>query len=496
MPRRPQGSIPLLTLEGTPGVALHRRLTNALRRAILEQRLPAGARLPSTRSLAQDLEVSRSTVVTAFEQLIAEGYLVSRSGSGTVVAEDLPIGSSLSTDGRDTHGSERPERSPLAFPPRPFRPGVPALEDFARGPFGRLLRRAWREADAGALALGDPAGDPVLRAEVARHVRGSRHVRCRSDDVVITSGAQAGLGIAFAAVARPGEKVWMENPGYIGARRALEAMGAQPAPVDVDREGMRVAQARVRWPDAVAAYVTPSHQFPTGGVLSLPRRLQLLEWAADHERWIVEDDYDSEFRLSGRPLPALQGLDDSGRVVYVGTFSKSLAPSLRLGYLVVPPRLRSRVLELSRARGGGGANWLQGAVAGFLAEGHFSRHIRRTRELYRRRRDALADAITRELHETGARLRTPTGAMHAVLDLPAGAAADAVARTAAVLGVEAIPTAFFAIPPNHDVGNALVLGFGGYREDALIGSVGLLREAIETTLTASGAGAAGARPGR
>lgn len=491
MPRRPQGSIPLLTLESTPGVPLHRRLTNALRRAILEQRLAVGARLPSTRSLAKDLDVSRSTVVAAFEQLATEGYLVGRSGSGTMVADDLPIGAPLSPPARPTSGAARADPSPLTLPPRPFRPGVPAMEEFARGPFGRLLRRAWREADAGSLALGDPAGDPGLRSEVARHVRGSRHVRCAADDVVITAGAQAALGVAFATAARPGDRVWMENPGYIGARRALDAMGAVPSAVGVDREGMNVDEARERWPLAAAAYVTPSHQFPTGVVLSLSRRLQLLEWAADHERWIVEDDYDSEFRLAGRPLPALQGLDDADRVIYVGTFSKSLAPSLRLGYLIVPPRLRTRALELVRAQGGAGATWLQRAVADFLAEGHFSRHIRRTRELYRRRRDALEEAVARELSPRGARLRAPTGAMHAVLDLPPGAPADLVARSAAERGVEAIPLRFFAIPPDHDVGNALVLGFAGYEEDALVRSVGLLKTAIGSAVGSMGGSVGG-----
>jgi GntR family transcriptional regulator/MocR family aminotransferase len=308
-------------------------------------------------------------------------------------------------------------------------------------------------------------------------------VHCSPDDIVITAGAQEGLGVAFSAVALPGERVWMENPGYIGARRALEAMGAHPAPVGVDGEGVNVDEGRARWPDAAAAYVTPSHQFPTGCVLALPRRLQLLDWAAAHDRWIVEDDYDSEFRLAGRPLPALQGLDESGRVVYVGTFSKSLAPSLRLGYMVVPLGLRERVVDLLRARGAGGATWLQGAVAAFLSEGHFSRHIRRTRDLYRRRRDALSSAVARDLEHTGARLRRPTGAMHAVLDLPATMTTENVARRAAARGVEAIPLSFFAIPPDHDVGEGLVLGFAGYDEAALSRAVEVLKAAIEAEIT-------------
>lgn len=478
MPRRPQGSIPLLTLETTPGVPLHRRLTNALRRAILEQRLSAGARLPSTRSLAQDLEVSRSTVVTAFEQLVVEGYLVSRGGSGTMVAHDLPL-----PEGSPPRVQQRGGGSPVgaprgAPPPRPFRPGIPALDEFAKGPFGRLLRRAWREADAGTLSLCEPPGDPILRGEIARHLRGSRLVRCTADDVWITAGAQEGLAVAFGAVAEAGDRVWIENPGYIGARRALAAMGAVAAPVGLDAHGLKVAEGLARWPGAIAAYLTPSHQFPTGSVLALARRLQLLEWASARGRWIVEDDYDSEFRLTGQPLPSLQGLDEAERVVYVGTFSKSLAPSLRLGYLVVPPALHGRVSELLRARGGAGNSWLQRAVADMLAEGHFSRHIRRTRELYRRRRDALATAVGERLESLGARLRTPTGAMHAVLDLPPAVSATAVARRAAEMGVEAISLSYFAIPPDLEVGEGLVLGFAGYRADRIAGGVGALSTAI------------------
>lgn len=476
MPRRPQGAIPLLVLDPSAGTPLYRQLADGLRRAILEARLLPGARLPSSRSLADDLEVSRSTVVTAFEQLTAEGYLVSRVGSGTTVPVDLPVAAaSLPADGPGGAMAGPPPPPP----PRPFRPGVPALDEFAAGPFGRVLRGVWRSVDPAGLAPTPPAGDPALRVAVARHLRGSRNVRCTPHDVLITSGAQEGLALAFQAVAGAGATVWMESPGYIGARHAAESVGARPVPVPVDAHGMDVDEGRRRHPDAAAAYVTPSHQFPTGTTLSLARRLELLEWAHREERWIVEDDYDSEFRLEGRPLPALQGLDEGGRVLYVGTFSKSLAPSLRLGFLVVPGPLREGVLRLRAARSGPGNPWLQAAVARFMDEGHFARHIRRTRRMYRARRAALAGSIATHLEPRGIRLREPTGAMHAVLDLPGGLPAGAVVRAARTRGVEVLPLDYFAIPPDTAVGDGLLLGFAGYHEAEIAAAAARLGEAVD-----------------
>lgn len=476
MPRRPRGAIPLIELDAGRAMPLHRQLADGLRRAILGGRLPAGSRLPSTRSLADDLAVSRSTVVTAFEQLNAEGYLRSVRGSGTVVPDDvsvrLPDAVSL-PPGTALPKLQAPEPGP---PPRPFRPGVPALDEFASGRFGRTLRRVWRKPDPALFADGLVAGDPLLRRAVAGHLRGSRKVRCAPDDVIVTSGSQEGLALAFEAVARPGDPVWVEEPGYVGAHRALRAVGAEAVPVPVDDQGLVVGQGVARRSDARAAYVTPSHHFPTGATLSLARRLELLEWASSGGGWIVEDDYDSEFRLTGRPLPSLQGLDEAGRVIYVGTFSKALAPGLRLGFVVAPPVLRDRLLALKRGRIGPTSPWLQRALAHFVDEGHFARHIRRTRSLYRARQRAFAAAVRRHLAGR-TRVREPTGAMHAILDLAPGIDPRAVEEVAAERGVEVIPLSFFALAESSDDA-ALVVGFAGWAPERLEEAVRTLADVM------------------
>jgi GntR family transcriptional regulator/MocR family aminotransferase len=458
---------------------LYRQLADGLREAILDGRLPGGSRLPSTRSMADDLDVSRSTVVTAFEQLNAEGYLRSTRGSGTFVPSDLPAagpGRVSLPDGAVASPLEVPPAQP---PPRPFRPGIPALEEFASGGFGRVLRRVWRELDPALLADGDVAGDPVLRTAVARHLRGSRKVRCTPDDVIVTSGSQEALALAFDVLTRPGDPVWVEEPGYIGAHRALRAVGCEAVPVPVDDRGMLVGAGLRERPDARVAYVTPSHHFPTGVTLSLARRLELLEWATGHDRWIVEDDYDSEFRLSGRPLPSLQGLDEGARVVYVGTFSKSLAPGLRLGFLVSPPALRERLIERKRQRIGPTSPWLQRALGHFIDEGHFARHIRRTRLLYRERKAALAGAVRRDLQGL-AELREPTGAMHGVLDLAAGIDARTVAAAAEERGIEVIPLSWFSLS-EVTAHTALFIGFAAWPPERLEGAVRELGDVVRRT---------------
>lgn len=460
MVRRRAGSFPLLELDSESGVPVHRQLTQALRHAIRTGRIDGGARLPSTRSLADDLGLSRSTVVKAFEQLNAEGYLESRTGSGTTVP--LGLVQEGSTPGTHPtadsgHGTDHSEL------PQPLRPGIPALDEFANSAFGRIVRRVLNDLGAEVLTTGAHAGDPALRAAVARHLRSNRGVRCHADDILVTSGSQEGLSLAFEVIASRGDEIWIEDPGYFGARDAATVVGLTPRPVPVDHEGLLVADGIRLWPGARGAYVTPSHQFPTGSLLSARRRVELLEWAQRHDAYIVEDDYDSEFRLEGRALPALQGIDEHDRVVYVGSFSKSLAPAIRLGFLVLPPQLRDRALQIRVDRTGMQPLWIQRAAALFMEEGHFARHVRRTRTLYRKRRDALAEVVGTVL-EGRASLRTPTGSMHALLDLEGGVSAADVAHRLSEQGVIAVPAGVFRMDPDDSNEQSLLVGFGGYSE--------------------------------
>ena len=456
MPRQRHGTVPLLTLDPELPTPLYRQLTDSLREAILSGRLAGGARLPSTRSLADDLRLSRSTVVAAFEQLTTEGYLESRVGSGTTVSVGLArTESDLPTDAPATSEADQDESSYI------LRPGIPALDEFASTAFGRILRRVFRQIGSEVPATGAASGDLHLSRAVARHLRGSRGVRCSEEQVVITSGSQEGLCLAFELIGDRGDDLWVENPGYFGATDAASVVGLRPRSVPVDTDGLVVPAGLRRWPNACGAYVTPSHQFPTGSLLSARRRAELLDWAHHQDAYVVEDDYDSEFHLEGRALPALQGMGHDDRVVYVGTFSKSLAPALRLGFVVLPSHLRDRAVRIKAARSGPQPVWLQRAAAIFIEEGHFARHVRRTRALYRARRDVLVDAVSEVLGDR-ATVRTPTGSMHALLDLRGDVDGSDLGARLAARGVGAVPLVRFGVPPDGITDAGLLIGFGGY----------------------------------
>ena len=399
----------LFTLDARATTPLHRQLYDALRAAILGGQLAAGARLPSTRALAARLAVSRNTVLDAYAQLLAEGYVEGQVGSGTFVARVLPddllqvrpaqppTTTPASTARALSQRGERLAATPVTAP-RPvattisFRPGQPALDAFPFTTWRRLLDRRWRKPPRELLNYGDPAGWLTLREAIAAYLREARAVRCDARQVIIVSGSQQALDLAARLLLDEGEAAWVEDPCYLGARGALIGAGAQLAHVPVDAEGLDVAAGLARAPHARLAYVTPSHQYPLGVTMSLPRRLALLEWAARAGAWVLEDDYDSEFRYAGRPLASLQGLDRAARVCYIGTFSKVLFPALRLGYLVAPPALAEAFANARALVDRHAPTVEQAALADFITEGHFARHIRRMRALYAERQAALVEA--------------------------------------------------------------------------------------------------------
>jgi len=470
------GSAALLALpidERSP-TPLFRQVYEALRRATLTGRLAAGVRLPATRALAAELGVSRNTILNAYEQLLAEGYLVGRVGSGTYVAPDLPD-DLLEARARPAelrprrHGrllSRRGARLAATLHPLPtrdgvqraFRPGVAALDEFPREEWMRLVRKRGRQLPWKLLDYGESAGYWPLREAIAAHVRAARAVRCEADQIIIVSGTQQAIDLCARLLLDPGEAAWIEDPGHLGTRYALAGAGIRVIPVAVDDEGIDVADGIRRCKCARLCCVTPSHQYPLGSTLSLPRRLALLEWARKADAHIIEDDYDSEFRYTGRPLASLQGQDRDGRVIYVGTFSKALFPSLRLGYLIVQPELVSAFATARALADGHSALLTQAVLADFISEGHFARHIRRMRSVYAERQEALLRAAKRELSGFVDVAPSATG-IHLIGWLARDALDRQVSASAARLGVEAPPLSAYRVRASRRGG--LVLGYGG-----------------------------------
>ncbi len=515
-------NIATITLDADSPIPLHRQLYNGLREGILAGRLAAGARLPSTRLLAAELAISRNTVLDAYGQLLAEGYVVGQVGAGTYVARALPE-ELLHADGAGGMPRANHQR-PAARPPRQvsrrgallaatlvtaptadhrlpttdeqfitqhatrntqhglisFRPGQPALDHFPSNTWGRIAARRWRRPPAELLGYAAPAGYAPLRAEIAAYLGAARAVRCDAGQVIIVSGSQQALDLAARVLLDEGDAAWIEDPGYLGARGALLGAGARLIAVPVDQEGLDVATGAARDSMARLAYVTPSHQYPLGVTMSLARRLALLEWAGRAGAWVLEDDYDSEYRYAGRPLAALQGLDpglgrDGGRVIYIGTFSKVLFPALRLGYLVVPPDLVDAFVAARALIDRHPPTLEQAVLADFIAEGHFVRHIRRTRALYAARQAALVTAATRDL--AGRLDVCPAEAgMHLVGWLPNGEDDRAASHRAAAQGVETLPlSAYAAEPPGR---GGLLLGYTALDEPQIREGVRRLAAAL------------------
>lgn len=444
------------------GTTITRWLYDELRRAILEGRLPRGCPLPATRRLAVEYSISRRIVVNVFGRLEEEGYVTAHTGSGTRVSATLPDDFlSPAPRPRRLVRTSGPEDALYRRPVRPFRAIEPALNEFPTELWTRLTARCLRAAGTADLAGVDAAGHPELREAVSAYLGAARGVVCSPAQIVITSGAQQGLDLLARAALRPGDRVWMEDPGYPDAAAIFRLAGATVVPVPVDENGIVVERGLAACPRPKAVYLTPAHQFPTGVALSLDRRLELLRWARRHRVLIVEDDYDSEFRFRGRPVPAMKSLTGSEQVCLTGTFNKCLFPGLRAGYLVLPGEWCDPVVRLRRLVERHPPVLPQLVLAAFLSEGHFARHLRRMRQLYASRLAALRAAVERhlagvlELPDIEAGLNTPAWLRNGMTSRQA--AERAVAR-----GLEVWAIDRFALA-RRDL-RGLLLGFAAFTE--------------------------------
>jgi GntR family transcriptional regulator/MocR family aminotransferase len=453
-----------------------RQIYGQVRGAILEGALGAGARLPSSRNLAGRLGVARASVVSAYEQLVAEGYVETKAGAGAFVAADLSgvqAAPAVAAPDEPALPPSLPERaaevagetpSPPLPGDAPFNTGRTLMDERAQAAWSRATRRALRTLGPEHFGYADPAGWPQLRAAIAAYLRAARGVVCEPAQVIVTAGAQQAIDIAARVLIAPGAEVWVEDPAYPTTVRALTAAGAALRPIPVDSEGLVVAEGVRRAAGARAAYVTASHQYPLGVTLSMPRRLELLAWARAEGGWIIEDDYASEFRYAGPPLAALQGLDGGVRVLYVGTLNKAVFPGLRLGYLVAPVALMPALLGARQLLDRQPPSLTQGIALEFMKSGDFAAHIRRRRLAYRTQRDALAAAL--ETH-CGAWLAPdpPDQGMHMIAYLKDGIgdlAAEGAAASAGVIA-RAISPLYLLAPPRQ----GLMLGFSGYPAGAM-----------------------------
>lgn len=493
MPRRPGGVLlpTFAELDEAGGDPLHVRVYRRLRGAVLGGALAPGDRLPSTRTLARDLGVSRNTVEAAFSQLDAEGYLERRVGAGSYVARVLPLrpeprrgaepaappaSPPLSARGRAM--AEAGDRSDPASG-RAFAPCVPGLDAFPVRTWQALLSRRARALDRELLTHGDTGGYRPLREAVAAHLAAARGVRCGWRQVLVVGSTQQALDLAARLLLDPGDAVWMEDPGYLGARAAFAGAGARLVPVPIDADGMDVDAGLRRAPDARLAYVTPSHQYPMGTTLSLARRLALIDWATEAGAWIVEDDYDSEFRYVGRPLAAAQGLDAAGCVLYAGTFNKSVFPGLRLAYLVVPEHAADAFEAAWATVDGPPPTLTQAVMADFIRDGHFAAHVRAMRTVYQERRVALLDAVETHLAGRVAVGSASTG-MHVALRLPPGTDDRAVSAAAARRGMDVPPLSRYHLA---DPAPGLILHYASVPAPDVRRGVALLREVLDETGT-------------
>jgi GntR family transcriptional regulator / MocR family aminotransferase len=492
MKKVPSGIVPVIAVDRKAPKALHRQIYDAYRTAIVERTLRSGQKVPSTRGLAAELGISRIPVLNAYAQLLAEGYFESRIGAGTVVSHSLP-------DQIKPHEPRSVRSVKVETGPRPvsartaivadlervlpwlrregaFAVGHPAFDYFPLHLWSGLIARHGRNAPPSSLHYGDPMGSKDLRETIATYLRTARAVRCEAQQIMIVSGSQQALEICTRVLLDPETPVWVEDPGYHFARDVFTVAGCKLIPVPVDSEGMDVAAGIADCRKARAAYITPSHQYPLGATMSASRRLQLLDWAESSGSWIIEDDYDSEYRYGTMPIASLQGLDRHSRVIYIGTFSKVLFPSLRLGYIVIPPDLVNRFLAIRLAMDLGPPVFYQTVLADFIRLGHFSRHLRRMRALYGERRDVLVEDLRNQLGSV-LEIQGSEAGMHLAVTLRKQTPDSEIARRAERQGLWLVPLSRSYLG-KASARQGFILGFGSTRAEDIPNAVRKLRNIL------------------
>lgn len=465
------------------------QLYMALRDLLLTGALMPGDRLPASRTLAQEIGVSRTTVIDAVDRLISEGLLEARVGSGTFVSEALnarlapkPLPSSndnLKAVPRLSHAAKHaiPDfapRSRLPHKSQAFITALPALDAFPMAQWAKLSARHWRKDRDTIAAYGEPYGYTPLRQAIARQLNASRGIKCAAEQIFVTNGAQRAFSLIGGMLVNPGEPIWFENPGAIGARNAFVAIGAQPVPVKVDREGLCVEDGLAKAPHFRLAFVTPSHQQPLGHVMSLSRRLALLKAVSEADAMIVEDDYDGEFYYGDQPPPTLKSIDTHDRVIYVGTFSKSLFPALRLGFLLAPEGLVESFERISQTWLSGVPTVTQAIVAEFMDEGMFATHIRTMRQLYKERHDRLmhhSESLAGDID-----LQPTSSGFHAVGLTSSKLDEHRIVTAAARYGITAAPISRYALAKTPERG--LVLGFGPTAPEDIYKGIQILKDVL------------------
>jgi GntR family transcriptional regulator / MocR family aminotransferase len=498
MTRRSSAFTPVITIDRGSAEPLHSQIYKALRNAIARGDLRADQRVPSSRAMSTELNVSRIPILNAYAQLLAEGYFETRKGAGTFISKSLPeypTPSKRSVGGRTQKASgPRPvARRALLCPPHPVSPWVhglgafavhqPAFDEFPFAIWSRLVTHHSKNPNFRAIHCIDPLGTRRFREAICNYLRTARAVQCDPDQIMIVSGSQQALQIAANVLLDPGASVWMEEPGYLLARNVFTAAGCRTVPVPVDDEGLNVAAGIKRCAHAALAYVTPSHQYPLGSTMSAGRRMQLLNWAHLHGAWIIEDDYDSEYRFESTPISSLQGLDTNARVIYIGTFSKVLFASLRMGYMVIPPDLVERFIAVRYGMDIFPPYLYQEVIADFIREGYFARHIRRMRQLYSNRRKALVDHLQNAFGNAFEIYGAEAG-MHLTAALRSDRDDVEIAERAASLGLWLWPLSRSYV--TRSIRKGFVLGYGNVAIQTMPAAIERLRSALAQVSAVAG----------